>query len=176
MTEIFKGKSRRAHNHKIYPIFSKIGRLIYVGLQAIRILNEPIKIAEYFANLYQLAERATVGQLKANKVKLNASSNEYIGAWRFLSLEFFDIYMKNEHLADSSVKSAGYLYEFTAFTTLNLSHTLSWNCQTIAEICRQMSTLVNLNLTCNRFVTPTNLRIVELSPAFNNPQLINLRN
>uniref|UniRef100_A0A1B0AXA3 Tubulin-specific chaperone E n=1 Tax=Glossina palpalis gambiensis TaxID=67801 RepID=A0A1B0AXA3_9MUSC len=88
---------------------------------------------------------------------------------------------KFEHLteisvAGSPVNSAGYLMEFTALTTLNLSHTLIWNWQIIAETCRQVSTLKNLNLSCNRFVAPSDSQTVELSSAFDNLQLLNLRN
>uniref|UniRef100_A0A1A9ZE46 Tubulin-specific chaperone E n=1 Tax=Glossina pallidipes TaxID=7398 RepID=A0A1A9ZE46_GLOPL len=79
-------------------------------------------------------------------------------------------------VAGSPVDSAGYLIEFTALATLNLSHTLIWNWQTIADICRQVSTLENLNLSCNRFAAPTDSQIAELSSAFDNLQLINLRN
>ncbi|KAI9582850.1 tubulin-specific chaperone E [Glossina fuscipes] len=79
-------------------------------------------------------------------------------------------------VAGSPVNNAGFLNEFTALTALNLSHTLIWNWQTIAEICRQVPTLVNLNLSCNRFVAPTDSQIVEMSSAFDNLQLINLRN
>lgn len=58
---------------------------------------------------------------------------------------------KFEQLIDVSVDNcpvnqAGYLKEFTMLTNLNLSHTLIWNWETVADICRQVPTLQNLNL------------------------------
>lgn len=58
---------------------------------------------------------------------------------------------KFEQLTDVSVdncpvNSAGYLKEFTMLTTLNLSHTLVWNWEIVADICRQIPSLKNLNL------------------------------
>lgn len=47
---------------------------------------------------------------------------------------------------DSPVNSAGCLTNFTALTTLNLSHTLIGHWEVVADICRQVPTLQNINL------------------------------
>ncbi|XP_075167215.1 tubulin-binding cofactor E [Haematobia irritans] len=87
---------------------------------------------------------------------------------------------KFEQLTDVSVdncpvNSAGYLKEFTMLTTLNLSHTLVWNWDILADICGQIPSLRNLNLSCNRLVIPSDIKVAELTPAFNNLRFINLR-
>ncbi|XP_061401889.1 tubulin-specific chaperone E-like [Musca vetustissima] len=87
---------------------------------------------------------------------------------------------KFEQLTDVSVdncavNSAGYLKEFTMLTTLNLSHTLIWNWEIVADICRQIPSLRNLNLSCNRLVVPSDLDISNLATAFDNLRFINLR-
>ncbi|KAM7345693.1 tubulin-binding cofactor E [Cochliomyia hominivorax] len=88
---------------------------------------------------------------------------------------------KFEQLSEISVdncpiNSAGYLKEFVTLNTLNLSHTLIWNWEIIADICLQVPTLSDLNLSGNRLVLPTDSQITELSKAFNNLKFINLRN
>lgn len=47
---------------------------------------------------------------------------------------------------DCPISTAGFLKEFTMLTTLNLSHTLVWNWEIVADICQQVPTLKNLNL------------------------------
>lgn len=58
---------------------------------------------------------------------------------------------KFEQLVDISVEdcpvnSAGFLQSFTSLTTLNLSHTLIGHWQAVADICKQVPTLHNINL------------------------------
>ncbi|XP_067628456.1 tubulin-specific chaperone E [Eurosta solidaginis] len=88
---------------------------------------------------------------------------------------------KFEQLSEVSVDScpvnaAGYLKDFQVLTALNVSSTLIWNWEIVANICKQVPTLLDLNLSSNRFVLPTDVQINELEPAFRNVQCINLRN
>jgi len=58
---------------------------------------------------------------------------------------------KFEQLAEISVdqtpvNAAGYLKELTQLTTLNVSHTLIWNWETVASIAQQLPSLTSLNL------------------------------
>ncbi|XP_054740592.1 tubulin-specific chaperone E [Anastrepha obliqua] len=88
---------------------------------------------------------------------------------------------KFEQLSEVSVdncpiNSAGYLKDFKMLTTLNVSTTLIWNWEIVANICKQVPTLMDLNLSCNRIVLPTDAQVKELEPAFRTLQCINLRN
>lgn len=47
---------------------------------------------------------------------------------------------------DTCVNNAGCLIDFTSLSTLNLSHTLIGNWEIIADICKQVPTLRNINL------------------------------
>ncbi|XP_017476502.1 PREDICTED: tubulin-specific chaperone E [Rhagoletis zephyria] len=88
---------------------------------------------------------------------------------------------KFEQLTEVSVdncpiNAAGYLKDFEVLATLNVSSTLIWNWEIVANICKQVPTLMDLNLSCNRLLLPTEAQIKELEPAFRNLQCINLRN
>lgn len=80
------------------------------------------------------------------QMSLQASIFEIVGMEKIARKQ-----SKFEQLVDisvdnSSVNSAGYLKDFNSLTSLNLSTTLIWNWDIVADIAKQVPTLINLNL------------------------------
>lgn len=92
--------------------------------------------------------------IRETQASLQASLFEIVGMDKLARKQ-----SKFEQLSEISVdncpiNSAGYLKEFTRLTSLNLSHTLIWNWEIIADICRQVPTLKDLNLRYSFFCIP----------------------
>lgn len=84
--------------------------------------------------------------LRETQASIHAPSFEIVGMDKLARKQ-----SKFEQLSEISadncpINSAGFLKEFTTLTTLNLSHTLIWNWEIIADICQQVPTLRDLNL------------------------------
>ncbi|XP_016931138.1 tubulin-specific chaperone E isoform X1 [Drosophila suzukii] len=114
--------------------------------------------------------------IRETQASLQASLFEVVGMDKIARKQ-----SKFEQLAEISVdqtpvNAAGYLKELTQLTTLNVSHTLIWNWETVASIAQQLPSLTSLNLSSNRLVLPMSSQISDLEPAFRQLKRINLRN
>ncbi|XP_037947546.1 tubulin-specific chaperone E [Teleopsis dalmanni] len=107
---------------------------------------------------------------------LNASLFEIVGMEKIARKQSKFEELTDISVDDSPINSPGCLKDFTSLTTLNLSRTLIWNWETVADIVAQISTLRNLNLSSNYLQLPRNEQINDLEPAFRNLKHINLRN
>jgi len=84
--------------------------------------------------------------IRETQASLQASLFEVVGMDKIARKQ-----SKFEQLAEISVdqtpvNAAGYLKELTQLTTLNVSHTLIWNWETVASIAQQLPSLTSLNL------------------------------
>lgn len=84
--------------------------------------------------------------VRETQSNFNASRFEIVGMDKIARKQ-----SKFEQLTDisvdgSNVSSAGYLLDFTSLTTLDLTGTLIWKWQIVADITVQIPTLVDLNL------------------------------
>ncbi|CAD7011300.1 unnamed protein product [Ceratitis capitata] len=125
---------------------------------------------------YSAESSLDVSLIREAQQKMQASFFEVVGMDKIARKQ-----SKFEQLSEVSVDNcpineAGYLKDFQVLTTLNVSSTLIWNWKIVADICKQVPTLRDLNLSCNRLVLPTDSQIKELEPAFRNLQCLNLRN
>lgn len=84
--------------------------------------------------------------MRETQESLQASLFEVVGMDKLARKQSKFEQLTDVSVDNCSVNAAGYLKEFTMLTTLNLSHTLIWNWETVADICRQVPTLRNLNL------------------------------
>nr|XP_014100029.1 tubulin-specific chaperone E isoform X2 [Bactrocera oleae]XP_036230977.1 tubulin-specific chaperone E isoform X2 [Bactrocera oleae] len=125
---------------------------------------------------YSAENSVDLSLIREAQEKMQASFFEVVGMDKIARKQ-----SKFEQLSEVSVDNcpineAGYLKDFQVLTTLNISSTLIWNWKIVADICKQVPTLMDLNLSCNRLVLPTDSLIKELEPAFRNLKCINLRN
>lgn len=105
---------------------------------------------------------------------LHASVFEIVGMEKLAKKQ-----SQNEHLTDisvaySTVNSAGDLSSFKNLKSINLSSTLIWNWKIIADILKQLPTVIQLDLSLNRFQLPTQKEINEYESYFHNIKSINL--
>lgn len=84
--------------------------------------------------------------LKETQSQLHAPLFEIVGMDKVAKRQSNPDKLKDVSVAISTVNNAGDLSSLTCLTTLNISSTLVWNWQIVAEIAMQIPTLFSLNL------------------------------
>ncbi|XP_017053356.1 tubulin-specific chaperone E isoform X2 [Drosophila ficusphila] len=113
--------------------------------------------------------------IREAQASLQASLFEVVGMDKIARKQSKFEQLEEVSVDQTPVNAAGYLKELTQLTTLNVSHTLIWNWEIVANIAQQLPSLTNLNLSSNRLVLPTASEITDLEPSFRQLKRINLR-
>ncbi|XP_017149966.1 tubulin-specific chaperone E [Drosophila miranda] len=112
--------------------------------------------------------------IREAQASLQASLFEVVGMDKLARKQSRFEQLSEVSVDETPVNAAGYLKDLTQLTTLNVSHTLIWNWETVASMTQQLPSLKNLNLSSNRLVLPSASQIAELEPAFRHLKHINL--
>lgn len=112
--------------------------------------------------------------LKETQSQLHAPLFEIVGMDKVAKRQSNPDKLKDVSVAISTVNTAGGLSSLTCLTTLNISSTLVWNWQIVAEITMQIPTLFSLNLSSNKLILPSEEDIQNLEPHFRHITYIDL--
>lgn len=78
--------------------------------------------------------------------KMQASFFEVVGMDKIARKQSKFEQLSEVSVDNCSINEAGYLKDFQVLNTLNISSTLVWNWKIVADICKQVPTLMDLNL------------------------------
>lgn len=113
--------------------------------------------------------------LAATQRKLRAAIFEIVGMDKVKEKQSHWDGLRCVAVPNSSVYMAGILTQLTHLRDLELSDSLIGDWATVADILRQVPTVVQLNLSENRLLEPSDAEVVALRPHFRGLRAINLR-